>query len=102
VDNLVHAYILASEKLAKEAISGQEQVVSGQAYFISDQEPMNNFEFMRPLVEGLGYPFPKLRVSVSVMIFFGLINGKTYYFTSNIHQKFFTTFSARSMTINLC
>lgn len=36
-----------------------------QAYFIHDDQPgvtsrVNNFEFLRPLVEGLGYPFPRL------------------------------------------
>ena len=29
-----------------------------QAYFISDGQPVGNTEFLRPFIEGLGYPFP--------------------------------------------
>lgn len=37
-------------------------ILGGQAYFISDGEPIDNLEFFRPLMEGLGYSFPKWRV----------------------------------------
>jgi len=30
-------------------------VAAGQAYMISDGHPINNFEFLRPLIEGLGF-----------------------------------------------
>ncbi|XP_054474313.1 short-chain dehydrogenase/reductase family 42E member 1 [Anoplopoma fimbria] len=65
VDNLV-----AAHKLAAEALTSEKQHRSaGQAYFISDGRPVNNFEFFRPLVEGLGYPFPKLCLPVSLIYF---------------------------------
>jgi len=32
--------------------------VAGKAYFVSDGDPVNNFEFLRPLIEGLGYRYP--------------------------------------------
>ncbi|XP_066541565.1 short-chain dehydrogenase/reductase family 42E member 1 [Hoplias malabaricus] len=65
VDNLVSAHILAAKALTEKA--------AGQAYFISDGRPVNNFEFFRPLVEGLGYTFPKLRLPISLVYFFAFL-----------------------------
>ncbi|TNN68375.1 Short-chain dehydrogenase/reductase family 42E member 1 [Liparis tanakae] len=65
VDNLVMAHELAAEALTSE----KQHRSAGQAYFISDGRPVNNFEFFRPLIEGLGYPFPKLRLPVSLIYF---------------------------------
>lgn len=69
VDNLVSAHVLAAEALTDE----KQKLSSGQAYFISDGRPVNNFEFFRPLVEGLGYPFPKLRLPISLIYFFAFV-----------------------------
>lgn len=69
VDNLVLAHELAAQALTSE----KQQCSAGQAYFISDGKPVNNFEFFRPLVEGLGYPFPKLRLPVSLVYFFAFL-----------------------------
>ncbi|XP_048210681.1 LOW QUALITY PROTEIN: short-chain dehydrogenase/reductase family 42E member 1 [Perognathus longimembris pacificus] len=63
VDNLVQAHVLASEAL--QAHRGH--VASGQPYFISDGKPVNNFEFFRPLVEGLGYKFPSVRLPLGLV-----------------------------------
>jgi 3beta-hydroxy-delta5-steroid dehydrogenase/steroid delta-isomerase len=57
VENAVDAHLLAACKL-REA----PEVVGGQAYFVTDGEPMNGLEWFRPLVEGLGYDWPKRRV----------------------------------------
>ncbi|KAI5097969.1 short-chain dehydrogenase/reductase family 42E member 1 isoform 1, partial [Silurus meridionalis] len=66
VDNLVSAH-----ELAAEALTGERQHrATGQAYFISDGRPINNFEFFKPLVEGLGYSFPKLRLPLPLVYFF--------------------------------
>ncbi|XP_020495685.2 short-chain dehydrogenase/reductase family 42E member 1 [Labrus bergylta] len=69
VDNLVLAHELAAEALTSE----KQHRSAGQAYFISDGRPVNNFEFFRPLVEGLGYPFPKLRLPISLIYFFAFL-----------------------------
>ncbi|XP_055992799.1 short-chain dehydrogenase/reductase family 42E member 1 [Sorex fumeus] len=63
VDNLVRAHILAAEALTDR----KGHVAAGQAYFISDGRPVNNFEFFRPLVEGLGYPFPSVRLPLALV-----------------------------------
>ncbi|XP_026149319.1 short-chain dehydrogenase/reductase family 42E member 1 isoform X2 [Mastacembelus armatus] len=69
VDNLVLAHELAAVALTSE----RQHCSAGQAYFISDGRPVNNFEFFRPLVEGLGYPFPKLRLPISLIYFFAFV-----------------------------
>ena len=43
----------------------------GNAYFISDGAPVNNFLFFKPLVEGLGYSYPTVRVPLSMVYYMG-------------------------------
>jgi 3beta-hydroxy-Delta5-steroid dehydrogenase / steroid Delta-isomerase len=56
VHNLVHGFILAAQHLVEGGTA------PGQAYFINDGEPINMFEFARPVVEACGEPFPRFRV----------------------------------------
>lgn len=56
VDNLVHGHLLAAEHLTPGGVA------CGKAYFITDNEPQNIFEFIRPLVEALGYRVPRRRL----------------------------------------
>nr|XP_032830668.1 short-chain dehydrogenase/reductase family 42E member 1 isoform X1 [Petromyzon marinus] len=63
VDNLVDAHALAADALR----AGRGSPAGGQAYFVSDGRPVNNFEFFRPLVEGLGYEFPRARLPLLVV-----------------------------------
>ena len=56
VHNLIHGFILAAEHLVPGGTA------PGQAYFINDGEPVNMFEFSRPVVEACGEPFPTFRV----------------------------------------
>lgn len=69
VDNLVQAHWKAGEALSEK----NDRVAAGQAYFISDCKPVNNFEFFRPLVEGLGYTYPTLRVPLNLVYFVAFI-----------------------------
>ncbi|XP_066026724.1 short-chain dehydrogenase/reductase family 42E member 1-like isoform X2 [Pocillopora verrucosa] len=62
VNNLVQAHILAGKTLMEA-----DSIAAGEAYFISDDSPVNNFEFFRPLVEGLGYKFPKLKLPITLV-----------------------------------
>jgi 3beta-hydroxy-delta5-steroid dehydrogenase/steroid delta-isomerase len=57
VHNLIHGFILAGEHLVPGGTA------PGQAYFINDGEPINMFEFSRPVVEACGQRWPRLRVS---------------------------------------
>lgn len=56
IDNLVHAEI----EIAKQLIAASP--VCGKTYFVTDNHPLPLFEFMRPLIEGLGYKVPKLNI----------------------------------------
>ncbi|KFM23410.1 Short-chain dehydrogenase/reductase family 42E member 1 [Auxenochlorella protothecoides] len=63
VDNLVEAHVLAARSLA-HANGGE---AAGQAYFISDGSPINMFRFFEPLLVGLGFPTPHLRLPLLVV-----------------------------------
>ena len=56
VHNLIHGFILAAEHLVPGGTA------PGQAYFVNDGEPINMFEFARPVVQACGQPWPRLRV----------------------------------------
>ncbi len=56
VHNLIHGFILAAQHLVPGGTA------PGQAYFINDGEPINMFEFSRPVVEACGEPWPKFRL----------------------------------------
>ena len=56
IDNLVDAQIEAARYLTPQSPLG------GQAYFITDGVSLNYFEFFRPLVAGMGFPFPSRHV----------------------------------------
>lgn len=57
VHNLVHGFLLAAEHLVPGGTA------PGQAYFINDGEPINMFEFARPVIEACGERLPTLRIS---------------------------------------
>ena len=57
VHNLIHGFILAGEHLVPGGTA------PGQAYFVNDGEPINMFEFTRPVVEACGRSLPTFRVS---------------------------------------
>lgn len=61
VHNLIHGQILAAEHLVEGGTA------PGQAYFINDGEPVNMFEFARPVMEAVGYPWPKMAVPGGVV-----------------------------------
>lgn len=56
VHNLIHGFILAAEHLVPGGTA------PGQAYFINDGDPVNMFEFARPVVEACGETLPTLRI----------------------------------------
>ncbi|MBU9766375.1 NAD-dependent epimerase/dehydratase family protein [Mycobacterium sp. TNTM28] len=57
VHNLIHGFILAAEHLVPGGSA------PGQAYFVNDGEPINMFEFARPVLAACGRPLPTFRVS---------------------------------------
>ncbi|MBN8216225.1 MAG: NAD-dependent epimerase/dehydratase family protein [Spirochaetes bacterium] len=75
VVNVVSAELLAAEKLASKP-----DLVGGKAYFVTDEEPMNLWQWFRPMIEALGYRLPKWRVPASLMYFIGWIGEWTHRF----------------------
>ena len=57
VDSVVDAHFLAAQKLTDDP-----DLVGGQAYFVSDDEPTNPVLWYKPIVEGLGYSWPKVYI----------------------------------------
>ncbi|XP_023675815.1 short-chain dehydrogenase/reductase family 42E member 1 isoform X1 [Paramormyrops kingsleyae] len=82
VDNLVSAHKLAAVALTSR---GQHRA-AGQAYFISDGRPVNNFEFFRPLVEGLGYNFPRVRLPISLIYFFAFLTEMVHCLVGRLYN----------------
>ncbi|KAL8586859.1 hypothetical protein ACOMHN_052735 [Nucella lapillus] len=69
VDNLVQGHALAARALGAD----KGHVAAGQSYFLSDAKPINNFEFFRPLIEGLGYTYPKVNLPLTLVFYFALV-----------------------------
>nr|XP_058900005.1 short-chain dehydrogenase/reductase family 42E member 1 isoform X2 [Kogia breviceps] len=88
VDNLVQAHILASAALKAD----KGHIASGQPYFVSDGRPVNNFEFFRPLVEGLGYKFPSIRLPLTLIYYFAFLTETAHFILGRLYnfQPFLT------------
>lgn len=56
VANLIHGQVLAALHLDNNGAA------CGQAYFINDDDPVNMFEFSRPVLAAVNYPYPKINV----------------------------------------
>jgi 3beta-hydroxy-delta5-steroid dehydrogenase/steroid delta-isomerase len=69
VENAVDAHLLAAQKLQETP-----DIVGGQTYFVTDDEPMNGIGWFRPLVEGLGHPWPTLRIPGSLLYFVAFLS----------------------------
>ena len=63
VSNLVDAVVLAEAALANSGAGG---VPAGQAYFITNGEPMPFWDFVRKVAARLGFPPIKYRVPMSI------------------------------------
>lgn len=80
VENLVLALILASMGLLDD-IPGREgqPIAAGQAYFISDESPVNTGEFIiNPLLRSLDYDLPKITINVHHALFMARIFWVVY------------------------
>lgn len=75
VHNLIHGFILAAEHLVPGGTA------PGQAYFINDGDPVNMFEFARPVIAACGRRLPNVRVS-------GRLVHKAMTLWQRLHFKF--------------
>ncbi|KAK1369363.1 3beta-hydroxysteroid-dehydrogenase/decarboxylase [Heracleum sosnowskyi] len=66
VENVAHAHICAERALASDGPVAHK--AAGQAYFITNMEPIKFWDFMSLILVGLGYERPRIRVPVSIMM----------------------------------
>ncbi|KAL4240509.1 hypothetical protein ACF0H5_001300 [Mactra antiquata] len=82
VDNLAQAHELAGLGLTQD----KNYIAAGQAYFVSDDAPINTFTFFQPLIEGLGYPMPSIYIPLSVIYFIAFLTEWLHYVISCVYN----------------
>ena len=75
VDSVVDVHFLVAQKLTDDP-----DLVGGQAYFVTDDEPTNPVLWYRPIVEGLGYSWPKLHIPQLVAYAVAYLGEVAHYF----------------------
>jgi hypothetical protein len=68
-----------SKTTAKSSRGLYESAPCGQAYFIADGEPIEMFEFVRPLAEARGAPYPSTIIPPQIMLGFAYICEAIYH-----------------------
>ncbi|CAL5401965.1 unnamed protein product [Camellia sinensis] len=66
VENVAHAHICAERALASEATVAER--AAGEAYFVTNMEPIKFWEFVSLVLEGLGYERPRIKIPVFVIM----------------------------------
>ncbi|OVA04225.1 3-beta hydroxysteroid dehydrogenase/isomerase [Macleaya cordata] len=66
VENVAHAHICAEKALASEGALAER--AAGQAYFITNMEPIKFWEFVSLILDGLGYERPSIKIPAPVMM----------------------------------
>ena len=86
IDNVVQGHVNAALKLCERRIGG----IGGQAFFLSDGQPVNNLKYFKPIMDYYGQPFPTIRLP---MWFMYLLVFVVHFFYGFIYQFFnFTPF----------
>ncbi|CAN4123733.1 unnamed protein product [Withania somnifera] len=66
VENVAHAHVCAERALASGGAVAEK--ASGQAYFVTNMEPIKFWEFVALILEGLGYERPRIKIPASFMM----------------------------------
>lgn len=74
VDSVVDAHLLVAHKLTESP-----DLVAGEAYFVSDDEPTNAVGWYRPIVEALGYSWPKVRIPAALAYAYAYFGEVVHY-----------------------
>ena len=79
IDNLAHAYLATVSALLSHTTTEQAHpAIGGQAYFISDGSPIDNFLFLKPLFKARGVAYPTIVIPTYIMIYIAYIFEKLY------------------------
>ncbi|CAK9149845.1 unnamed protein product [Ilex paraguariensis] len=76
VENVAHAHICAERALASEGTVAER--AAGQAYFVTNMEPIKFWEFVSLILEGLGYERPRIKIPAVIMMPIGHMVEWTY------------------------
>lgn len=82
VDNLTHAYVQLVKKLLQ--VKSADEKPAGRPYFISDGSPVDNFEFLKPLVLARGRKFPTIILPVSFMFLVSKMFETIFYVSKSL------------------
>jgi 3beta-hydroxy-delta5-steroid dehydrogenase/steroid delta-isomerase len=93
IGNLVDGEIEA----ARHLLPGS--ALCGEAYFITDGEPINYFDFFRPIVEGMGFDFPKLRLP-SWLLYGAMSAWEFLHWAIKIPPPLLTRLEVRKITVS--
>ena len=93
IDNLVDAHVSVARHLEPGS------AVCGNAYFVTDNYPKPLFEFMRPLIEGLGYKMPRINIPYPPVLGF-LRAWQWLHFRVGIPAPPFTPHEVRKLAIS--
>ncbi|KAJ4775676.1 Reticulon-like protein [Rhynchospora pubera] len=63
VENVAHANICANKALSLDPIS-----VSGKPYFVTNEEPVETWDFISSILEGLGYQRPLICLPAKILL----------------------------------
>ncbi|CAH1446164.1 unnamed protein product [Lactuca virosa] len=76
VENVAHAHVCAERALASDGSASKR--AAGEAYFITNMEPIKFWEFMSLILVGLGYERPRIKIPASVMMPIAKMVERTY------------------------
>jgi 3beta-hydroxy-Delta5-steroid dehydrogenase / steroid Delta-isomerase len=93
VHNLIHGFILAAEHLVPGGTA------PGQAYFVNDGEPINMFEFSRPVIEACGESVPRLRVP-GKLVWFAMTVWQWLHFRLGVPKPLIEPLAVERITID--
>lgn len=79
VENVVHAHVCADRALTS---SVDAEKAAGQAFFITNMEPIRFWEFVSLILEGLGYERPTIKIPAGVMMPVAHVVERAYKFFS--------------------
>lgn len=91
IDNVAQAHILAAENLE------QHGKAAGQAYFISQGEPVNLWQWINELFARLDIPLVSQKISFKKAYFAGMILEKVYAFLGRSEEPPMTRFLAEQL-----
>ncbi|XP_038884192.1 3beta-hydroxysteroid-dehydrogenase/decarboxylase-like [Benincasa hispida] len=66
VENVAHAHVCAERALASGGIISEK--AAGQAYFITNMEPIKFWEFVSLILDGLGYERPRIKIPACIVM----------------------------------